>query len=255
MSSVGTGYDLSASQFSPDGRVFQIEYAKKAIENSGTVIGAACKDGVVLAVEKLVTSKLYETSSNSRIFKIDKHIGVTVAGLLGDCKKVVDIAKREAQSYRRKYGTPVTCKMLAETVATTLHAYTLYSSVRPFGASILFAGCDNGRYSLHEIGPEGIVLEYQACAAGKAKQGAKTELEKNKYKEESVKDLIPKMAKIICSVHDEVKDKAFILEMGVITEGEGGEPPQFRRLNESECTKLLDAAKATLESDDEEDDL
>lgn len=69
-------YDLSASQFSPDGRVFQIEYAGKSVENSGTVIGLRGKDGVVLAVEKLITSKLYEPESGARIFTIDKSIGL-----------------------------------------------------------------------------------------------------------------------------------------------------------------------------------
>jgi len=69
-------YDLSASQFSPDGRVFQVEYAQKAVENSGTIVGLRCKDGVVLAVEKLVTSKLYEPGTNRRIFNIDVHVGM-----------------------------------------------------------------------------------------------------------------------------------------------------------------------------------
>lgn len=69
-------YDLSASQFSPDGRVFQVEYASKAVENSGTVIGLRGKNGVVLAVEKLITSKLYEPASNKRVFNVDKHIGM-----------------------------------------------------------------------------------------------------------------------------------------------------------------------------------
>lgn len=69
-------YDLSASQFSPDGRVFQVEYAQKAVENSGTILGLRCKDGIVLAVEKLVTSKLYEPGANRRIFSIDTHIGM-----------------------------------------------------------------------------------------------------------------------------------------------------------------------------------
>lgn len=71
-------YDLSASQFSPDGKVFQVEYAQKAVENSGTVIGLRCEEGVVLAVEKLVTSKLYEPGANKRIFNIDKHIGMVI---------------------------------------------------------------------------------------------------------------------------------------------------------------------------------
>ncbi|KAK7880645.1 hypothetical protein WMY93_032723 [Mugilogobius chulae] len=76
MSSIGTGYDLSASTFSPDGRVFQVEYAMKAVENSSTAVGIRCKDGVVFGVEKLVLSKLYEQGSNKRIFNIDRHVGM-----------------------------------------------------------------------------------------------------------------------------------------------------------------------------------
>lgn len=88
MSSIGTGYDLSASQFSPDGRVFQLEYAGKAVENSGTAIGIRGKDGVVFGVEKLVQSKLYEKGANKRIFNIDSHVGMVVAGLLADSRQV-----------------------------------------------------------------------------------------------------------------------------------------------------------------------
>ncbi len=69
-------YDLSASQFSPDGRVFQVEYANKAVEASGTVVALRCKDGVAFAVEKIITSRLYESGSNKRIHNVDKHIGM-----------------------------------------------------------------------------------------------------------------------------------------------------------------------------------
>ena len=93
-------YDLSASQFSPDGRVFQVEYANKAVDNSGTVVALRGKDGVVFAVEKLVTSKLYESGANRRLFTIDKHIGVAVAGLYTDAKAVVEQGREEARNYR-----------------------------------------------------------------------------------------------------------------------------------------------------------
>lgn len=93
-------YDLSASQFSPDGRVFQVEYANKAVDNSGTVVALRGKDGVVFAVEKLVTSKLYESGANRRLFTIDKHVGVAVAGLYTDAKAVVEQGREEARNYR-----------------------------------------------------------------------------------------------------------------------------------------------------------
>ncbi|KAH6920489.1 hypothetical protein HPB50_028523 [Hyalomma asiaticum] len=102
MSSIGTGYDLSASQFSPDGRVFQVEYAQKAVENSGTAVALRGRDGVVFAVEKLVTTKLYEAGANKRIFTVDKHVGVAVAGLLADAKQLQEMPTGAVHRRSRK---------------------------------------------------------------------------------------------------------------------------------------------------------
>ena len=213
MSSIGTGYDLSAAQFSPDGRVFQVEYAQKAVENSSTAIGLKCSDGVVLAVEKLITSRLHENESNQRIFNVDKHIGMAVAGLLTDAREVVEIARNEASNYRLQYGSPIPPKYLAERVAMYMHAYTLYSSVRPFGASVLIAAYYEREPQLYMIDPSGVPLGYLGCAIGKAKQAAKTEIEKLKLGEINSKDACKEAAKTIYVVHDEVKDKAFQLQL------------------------------------------
>ena len=154
-------YDLSAAQFSPDGRVFQIEYPSKAVENSTTIIGLRGKTGVVLAVEKIITSKLIETTSNKRIYKIDKHIGMVfvihkiffpnintlilwfkaVAGLFADGMAIVDIAREEAENFRRRNNRPIPLKILNERLSSYMHAYTLYSAVRPFGVCVILASC------------------------------------------------------------------------------------------------------------------
>ncbi|WAR19441.1 PSA3-like protein [Mya arenaria] len=181
MSSIGTGYDLSASQFSPDGRVFQVEYAQKAVENSGTAIGIRGKDGIVFGVEKLVTSKLYETGANKRIFNIDRHIGMAVAGLLADARQVVENARDEASNYRSNYGMPVPLKHLTDRVSMYVHAYTLYGSVRPFGVSSILGSYDAVEGAqMFVIDPSGVSYGYHGCAIGKAKQAAKTEIEKIK---------------------------------------------------------------------------
>ncbi|KAI7690264.1 hypothetical protein SSS_05147 [Sarcoptes scabiei] len=191
MSAIGTGYDLSASQFSPDGRVFQVEYACKAVENSGTAIALKGKDGVVLAVEKFVTSKLYESGTNRRIFKIDHHITATVAGLLADAQKIISHAREEASSYRSLYGCPIPLKYLKDRVAMYMHAYTLYSALRPFGCSVLFASYDSfDGPQLFCLDPSGISWGYKGCAVGKNKQAAKTELEKIKFSAMSARALI-----------------------------------------------------------------
>lgn len=180
MSSIGTGYDLSASQFSPDGRVFQVEYAQKAVENGGTVIGLRGKDGIVFAVEKIVTSKLYEAGTNKRIFNIDQHVGMAVSGLISDARQIVEIARSEASSYKSQYGIGIPLKYLNERVSMYMHAYTLYSAVRPYGCSVILGAYEHDGPAMYMIDPSGVSYGYYGCAVGKAKQSAKTEIEKLK---------------------------------------------------------------------------
>ncbi len=165
MSSIGTGYDLSASVFSPDGRVFQIDYAQKAVEASGTAVAIRGKDGVVLAVEKIITTKQYEKSSNRRIFSVDRHIGMAGSGLYADVRALADVAMTEAANYKSEYGSPIPVQHLADRVANYVHTYTLYSFVRPFGTTAML-----GSYTETE-GPElyciensGLYYRYWGCA-------------------------------------------------------------------------------------------
>lgn len=223
MSAIGTGYDLSASQFSSDGRIFQVEYAAKAVDNSGTAIALKGKDGVVFAVEKIVTSKLYEPGTNKRIFSVSNHVGCAVAGLLADARVIIKHAQEEAKNYRMEYGHPVPLKYLKRRVAQYVQAHTLYSSLRPYGASVL---C--GSWNEHEgpelycIEPSGLALGYNGISIGKAKQAAKTEIEKLKLSELTCEQLVKEAAKIIYVVHDEIKDKQFELELSWIGEFTGG---------------------------------
>ncbi|TEA30459.1 hypothetical protein DBR06_SOUSAS8710047, partial [Sousa chinensis] len=144
MSSIGTGYDLSVSTFSPDGRVFQVEYAMKPVENSSTAIGIRCKDGAVFGVEKLVLSKFYE-EAHKRLFNVDRHVGMAVVGLLADARSLADIAREEASNFRFNFGYNIPLKHLADRVAMYVHAYTPNSAVRPFGYSFML-----GSYSVND---------------------------------------------------------------------------------------------------------
>ncbi|XP_070577876.1 proteasome subunit alpha type-3-like [Ptychodera flava] len=251
MSSIGTGYDLSASQFSPDGRVFQVEYALKAVENSGTAIGIRGKDGVVFGVEKLVLSKLYEAGANKRIFHIDRHIGMAVAGLLADARQIVETAREEAANYRSVYGAPIPLKYLTDRVAMYIHQYTLYSSIRPFGCSFILSSFEEDGPHMYSIDPSGVALGYHGCATGKAKQAAKTEIEKLKMQDMTMKDLVKEVAKIIYIVHDEVKDKAFELELSWVGEATNGKHQLVPKDIAEEAEKY---AKESLEEDSDSDD-
>ena len=215
-----TGYDLSASQFIPDGRVFQIEYANKAVENSGTAVGIRGKDGVVFAVEKIVTSKLYEKvnnqnqaihendindvqGANRRIVNIDTHVEMAAAGLVTDARQLADIARDEASTYRSDYGSPIPLSHLTQRVSSFMHAYTLYSSIRPFGATMMMGtwGEEDGA-QLMMVEPSGVGYGYWGCAAGKAKSNAKIELEKIKMANMTFTDLVKEAARIIYMVRE-----------------------------------------------------
>jgi len=254
MSSIGTGYDLSASQFSPDGRVFQVEYAQKAIENSGTAVALLGRDGVVFAVEKLVTSKLYEPGTNRRLFSVDRHIGMGIAGLLADARQIVETARNEASNYRSEYGGSVPLKYVTDRVAMYMHAYTLYSAVRPFGCSVILGTYDvaEKKPEMYMIDPSGVYHGYLGCAVGKAKQAAKTEMEKLTLSSMTCRELIKEAAKIIYIVHDEVKDKSFELELSWIGEHTQG---RHERVPAEVFSEAETYAKAALDEDDDDDDV
>ena len=254
MTSIGTGYDLSASQFSPDGRVFQIEYAGKAVENSGTAVAIRGKDGVVFAVEKIVTSKLYEKGANRRIFNIDTHIGMAAAGLVPDARQLSIIASDEASSYRMDYGSKIPLSKCLERVCSYMQFHTITDLLRPFGSVLMIGSWSEEKGAeLHCLEPSGSSYGYWGCAAGKAKSAAQTELEKIKMKEMNCAELVKEAAKIIYLVHDEVKDKMFELEMSWVGEFTNGVHQKVPDDVQEEAEKA--AAKALEEKDDTDEDM
>ncbi|KAG2062564.1 N-terminal nucleophile aminohydrolase, partial [Suillus decipiens] len=179
-----------------------VEYANKAVENSDTAIGLRVKDGVVLAVEKLIHSKLLVPGANRCIQTVDKHIDMAFAGLLADGRKISQLARDAGAQTRKMWREPLTVK--------NAQTYTLYSSVRPFGVSTIFGGVDKSGPSLYIVEPSGVCLEYHSAAVGKGRQLAKTELEKLKL---WMREAVMEAARIIYLVHDDNEEKEFELEM------------------------------------------
>ncbi|KAL0282023.1 UNVERIFIED_CONTAM: Proteasome subunit alpha type-3 [Sesamum angustifolium] len=259
MSSIGTGYDLSVTTFSPDGRVFQIEYAAKAVDNSGTVVAIKCKDGVVMGVEKLIASKMMLPGSNRRIHAVHRHSGMAVAGLAADGRQIVARAKSEATNYESVYGEPIPVKELAARVASYVHLCTLYWWLRPFGCGVILGGYDRDGPQLYMIEPSGISYRYFGAAIGKGRQAAKTEIEKLKLSEMTCRQGVIEVAKIgyslildlFCKqylwVHDEAKDKAFELEMSWVCDESNR---QHQKVPDSLLEEAKEAAKAALEEMD-----
>jgi len=217
MASIGTGYDFSATTYSPDGRVFQVEYAYKAVDNSGTAIALRCKDGVVFGTEKLILSKMLTPGSDRHIMSVGRHVGMTAAGILADARQVANRARSEAQNYKSSYGELIPAKILCDRLSGFVHAYTLYGSVRPFGCATIIGTYNPSKgekgAELYMIEPSGNSYGYYGCAVGKGATPAKTSIEKFKPLQLTCRQAVVEIAKIIYDVHDDVKDKEFELEM------------------------------------------
>ncbi|KAG0668466.1 putative proteasome subunit alpha type-7 [Maudiozyma exigua] len=215
MTSIGTGYDLSNSVFSPDGRNFQVEYAVKAVENGATSIGIKCSDGVVFAVEKLITSKLLVPRKNVKIQTIDRHVGCVYSGIIPDGRYLVNKGREEASSFKSLYSRPIPVPSLADRMGQYVAAHTLYNSVRPFGITAIFGGIDSDGPHLYMLEPSGTCWGYKGAATGKGRQTAKAELEKilDKETELTTEEAIKQAAKVIYMAHEDNKDKDFELEI------------------------------------------
>lgn len=213
MAGVGSGHDQSTDVFSADGRVFQVEYAGKAVDSSSTAIGVCCRDGVVLAVEKILTSRMLEQHSNNRIHNVDRQAGICVCGLLPDGKNIVSRARDEAANNRNVFSNPILGSVLASRVAEYMHMFTMYFFYRPFGCSVLIASYSDDGPQLYAADPSGTSAGYHAIALGKAKTIAKTELEKFDFTTLTCREAVKKVVAILHDVHDKSKDKLYDIEV------------------------------------------
>jgi len=171
-------YDKAATMFSPDGRLYQVEYASKIVEQGSTGVGIVCADGVVLAADKSIQSKLVIPESIEKIFKVDENIAVVSAGLVGDARRLVGIARRQAQDNKMVYSENIQVEVMAKEIAETKQAFTQYGGLRPFGVAFIIGGLDEKGARLFETEPSGALAEYKAVAVGRNKEKAMEVLEK-----------------------------------------------------------------------------
>lgn len=176
-------YDRTITVFSPDGRLFQVEYAREAVKRGTTAIGIKATDGVVLLVDKRVTSRLLEVQSVEKIFKIDEHIGAATSGLVADARALIDRARIEAQIARMTYNEDIHVEELSKKICDHMQSYTQYGGARPYGTALLIAGVNGDSIYLFEMDPSGTLLEYKATGIG-AGRNAVMEVFEAKYKED-----------------------------------------------------------------------
>lgn len=183
---MASGYDRALSVFSPDGHVFQVEYAQEAVKRGTCAVGVKGKDIVVLGCEKRSAMKLQDTRiTPSKIGLIDTHVALAFAGLNADARILIDKARLEAQSHRLTVEDPVAIEYITKYVAGVQQRYTQSGGVRPFGISTLIVGFDKGSNTprLYQTEPSGIYSAWKANAIGRSAKTVREFLERN-HKEE-----------------------------------------------------------------------
>jgi proteasome alpha subunit len=174
----GAGYDMSTSIFSPEGRIFAAEYAKKAVEQGATSIGILVDEGVVLVAEKRI-EPLHEPDTIEKISKIDEHIGVATSGLMADARMLVQEARIKAQSYWLTYEEPIPAEALADHICDVKAQFTQGGGARPFGVSMIIGSVDlDGTPHLYVTDPTGTLLGFLATVIGRGSTQAGEVLEK-----------------------------------------------------------------------------
>lgn len=172
-------YDRAITVFSPDGRLFQVEYAKEAVKRGATAISIVTDECVSIIAYKSAHSKLIVPDSLKKIFIVEDHIAITASGLIADARKLVDSARVIAQRHRISYNEPADPALIARETCDTMQVYTQYGGIRPFGVSLLVAGFAEGGPQLFEAEPSGAMTGYVADSIGSGKKEVDEYLEKN----------------------------------------------------------------------------
>mmetsp|Transcript_33702 Transcript_33702/g.34329 ORF Transcript_33702/g.34329 Transcript_33702/m.34329 type:complete len:259 (-) Transcript_33702:45-821(-) len=170
-------YDTDITTYSPQGRVHQIEYAMEAVKQGSAVVGLRSNDYVVLATLKRSTSEL--ASNQRKLFEIDSHTGIAIAGLTADARVLTRFMRTECHNHKFVYETPMPVGRLVLAVADKCQVSTQRASKRPFGIGLLVAGYDATGAHLYQTCPSGNFFEFQAYAIGARSQSAKTYLERH----------------------------------------------------------------------------
>jgi proteasome alpha subunit len=240
-------YDRGITIFSPDGRLYQVEYAREAVKRGSASIGVRTADGVVLVVDKRSRSPLMEASSVEKLHKADDHIGVASAGHVADARQLIDFARRQAQVSRLRYGEPVGVEQLTKNITDHIQQYTQVGGARPFGVALIVGGIENGKPRLFETDPSGTPYEWQALAVGEDRGELNDYLEDHYAEDLTLEDGVELGLAALASVNDDGLDPEGV---GVATID--AETERYVDLTDDEIERHL-ADHDLLASDDDEE--
>ncbi|RJQ21211.1 archaeal proteasome endopeptidase complex subunit alpha [Candidatus Woesearchaeota archaeon] len=232
------GYDRAITMFSPDGRLLQVEYAKKTVRQGSTAIGLTCADGIVLIADKRIVDRLVIPESVEKIFQIDDHLAATASGILSDARVLIERAQLRAQQHKVTYDTPVDTVTVVKDICALKQVCTQSGGLRPFGVSVIIAGIDADGPKLFETDPTGIYFQFRATVIGEGEQ----EIEEILGQEYSEKLTIEEGLKLALGALNKVLDKNFNVDRvdaAYIT----NEERMFTRVKKDRLEKLLREVK------------
>jgi len=177
------GYDRAITMFSPDGRLLQVEYAKKTVRQGSTAIAMVCSDGILFVTDKRIIDKLIVPEAVEKIWQIDEHLGATASGILSDARVLIERAQLKAQQHQITYDSPIDTLSIVKEVCDLKQICTQSGGLRPFGVSLLIAGIEDHTPRLYETDPTGIFFQYKATVIGEGEVEIE-EILHNEYKPE-----------------------------------------------------------------------
>jgi len=245
-------YDSRTTTFSPEGRLYQVEYAMEAINLAGSTVGVLAKDGVVLAGEKKTTSKLLDMAKqHEKLFRIDDTTFCAVAGITSDANILINKLRLTAQQHVYMYGEPMPVEQLVTSICDMKQGYTQFGGLRPFGVSFLIAGYDKAhKFQLYHTDPSGNFSGWKAYAIGINNNTAQQIMRQDWKEDLTCQDAMDLAAKVLVKTMDTANPNAEKLEFGVCQLLGSGQV-KFRMLKETEINKLM-ADNAPKEAEDGE---
>ena len=232
-------YDRAITVFSPDGRLFQVEYALETVYRGPTIIGITCPEGVVIGAEEKIESRLQDPNFSQKIYEVDAHLGAAVVGISSDARILIDESRTYCQSNRLMYDEPVDVEVVTKRIGDIMQLYTQHAGVRPFGVSLIFGGVDRTGPRIFTTDPSGSYKSYKAVAIGIGRETAEKMLEEEYREDLTLEEAIKLAAKCLLKAAQS-RDEKTMIKLAIVPTS----TKRFKILSREETEKYLAEVQA-----------